>query len=70
MTFDFTKGKTAKYLVTIHMPDGCNDKLYYHYLKDAECEVRTLTCSGYYEKGTRFSLYDMVNDVRKIYKKI
>ena len=70
MKFDFTKGKTAKYLVSIYMPCGCNDQLYYHYYKEAKEKFKTLCNCGHYDAGTRFGLYDMTKDVRKDYAKI
>jgi hypothetical protein len=65
MKFDFTKGKPARYLVGIYMPDGCYDHLYYHYYREAKRKLNDLKNSGHYEKGTHMSLLDMIKDERK-----
>lgn len=70
MRFDFTKGKTLKYMVSLYMPDGCNDHMYFHYYKEAKDKLMKLSRSGFYEKGTSFSLYDIVKDIRKEYIRI
>ena len=70
MRFDFTKGKTAVYMVSIYTPDGCDDHLYYHYYKEAMEKFQKLKNSEHYEKGTSFSIYDMNKDVRKEYCRI
>lgn len=63
MIFDFTKGKATRYMLSIYMPDGCNDQLYYHYYREAKAKYESLKNSGYYEKGTIISIYDMKQDV-------
>ena len=68
MKFDFTKGKSAKYMVSIYMPDGCHDQLYYHYYREAKTKLDKLSTCGHYERGTVISLYDIKNDIRKDYK--
>ena len=70
MRFDFTKGKTAKYMVSIYMPDGCYDHLYYHSHREAKEKFDKLSKSGHYEKGTAMSLYDIQKDIRKEYARI
>lgn len=67
MKFDFTKGKPARYLVGIYMPDGCYDHLYYHYYREAKQKIKQLIDSKHYEKGTRISLSDIKKDIRKEY---
>lgn len=70
MRFDFTKAKKAVYMVSVYMPDGCTDHLYYHYYKEAKKKFNYLISSGFYEKGTAFSIYNMERDIRKDYKKL
>ena len=67
MKFDFTKGKPARYLVGIYMPNGCHDHIYYHYYKEAKQKIKQLIDSKHYEKGTRISLSDIKKDIRKEY---
>lgn len=70
MRFDKTLGKEAWYMVSIHMPDGCNDFLYYHYYKDAKDKFKWLCECGHYERETSFSLWDIRKDERKNYVRI
>lgn len=65
MKFDFTKGQPAKYMVSVYDPAGCHDQLYYHYFKEAKAELCRLKESGFYEKGTIISIYDLQKDIRK-----
>jgi len=70
MKFNFTKGKSANYIVSIYEPDGCHDQLYYHYHREAKDKLNELKGSGCYEKGTIISLYDIHKDIRKEFVRI
>lgn len=69
MTFDFTKGKKTKYIVFIYMPDGCYDRICYHYFNEAKNKFNQLCESEHYERGTAFSLFDANKFERKAYKR-
>lgn len=62
MRFDHTKGKTARYVVTLY---GWNveDHSYFHYYKEAKSLFDRL--KGHQDCGTVLSIYDLSKDVRK-----
>lgn len=71
MVCDFTNGKMdRRYLLLVNRPNGCIDKVYYHYLKDAKDGLNMLLNSGHYEKTTVFNIYDMDKDVRKYFVRL
>lgn len=70
MTFDYTKGQQAKYVVTIHHSNGfTTDRCLYHSFREAKEKFNKLKENESF-KGTAISLYDFVNDIRKDFAKI
>lgn len=67
MRFDFTKGKTATYIVSTHH-GLVDDHAYFHYYKDAKQHFDKVAEQPH-AKGTTMSLYDCVKDIRKEFKK-
>lgn len=65
MKFDFTHGKKARYMVGVHRWNA-DDHIYFHYYKDAKNKFDELRNRSLAE-GTSINLYDMDNDVRKMY---
>ena len=61
MIFDFTNGKTAKYIVSAYQ-GFTEDHWYYHYYRDAKATFNRLKDSCKWET---VNCYDMVKDVRK-----
>ena len=57
MKFDYTKGKTAKYRVTIYSWN-VNDIYYFHYLSEAKAFLKKLK-NKEYEPDTIISIYDL-----------
>lgn len=62
MKFDYTHGKTAKYMVSVH---GWNvsDQYYYADYRSAKEMFRRIV--GRQQNGISVSLWDMVKDFRK-----
>ena len=67
MKFDFTKGKSPKYMVSIY-GELIEDKIIYHYYRDAMSKFASIVAQGQ-PQGVAVSVYDMTKDVRKAYKK-
>ena len=67
MTFDYTRGQKANYLVHIYTWN-LNDKLYNHAFKEAKHHYDELVAEEW-EEGTIISLSDLNKDVRKAYKR-
>lgn len=70
MKFDRTKGKKARYLVSVY---GWNveDRYYYHYYREAKALFNEIkgkrTTSG---NGNVVSVYDIEKDVRKDFARL
>lgn len=67
MRFDYTKGKDARYMVSIY-GETIEDKYYYHYHKEAKAMFEQMKKHGF-EKGTALSIYDIKQDIRKAFIK-
>lgn len=65
MKFNFTNGKTAKYMVSVYKWNQ-QDCYYYHFFKDAMKKFESLK-SLPFEKDTVVSIYDVKNDIRKAF---
>ena len=68
MRFDYTKGKSKKYVVTAYAWN-VQDHYYFHYLKDAKEMLEKLK-SHQWEKGTILSITDMIKDQRKAFVRL
>lgn len=63
MRFFQTKGKSAKYVLSIYGPH-IEDHIYYHYYNDAKMRFNSLV-EERHEKETIISIYDLDKDIRK-----
>lgn len=63
MEFNWTKGKSTRYLVDVHRW-GVSDKFYFHYLREAKALFKKLLADEH-PTDTTIIIYDVVNDVHK-----
>ena len=68
MKFDFTHGKSAKYLVSVHRWD-ISDQYYVHSMKDAKEIFENLKVKNQ-PSDTTISIYDLIRDIRKDYVRV
>lgn len=67
MRFNCTKGKSAKYIVSLYGWD-IEDRWYYHYFKDAKARFKQIMVSQLKE-GYVASIFDLEKDERKAFAK-
>ena len=65
MKFDYTKGKSAKYMVSLY---GWNvqDRYYFHYMKEAKDTFEQIK-ANHLKAGLIASIYDLKTDERKAF---
>lgn len=63
MRFDHTAGKKPRYVIGVHYT-MTDDHIYHHYYRMAVAEFEHLKKQ---ERNAVISLYDIVNDKRKLY---
>ena len=66
MKFDYTKGQTARYMVSVYR-ELVSDQYYFHYYADAKKLFDDIVKK---EKGAIISIYDMIYDIRKNFIKV
>lgn len=67
MTFDYTNGEKAKYMVSVYAWN-VEDRYIYHTYKEAKAMFDKVSHSSL-EEGTSVSLYDMIKDIKKAFYK-
>ena len=67
MKFDYTKGKTARYMVSAYRWNG-SDQYYLHYYKEAKQIFELM--KTHESEDTIITIYDMKTDTCKDYRKI
>ena len=65
MTFNYTKGKEANYVVLVYYDHNENDRYYTNTLKEAKNLYAKLLLNDV--QGRAISIYDLKNDIRKEY---
>lgn len=69
MRFDYTKGQSAKYLVSVYY-GMLEDHYYFHYYKDAKKLFEDLKSKKEDLGGASVSINDLEKDIRKDYARI
>lgn len=65
MRFDYTKGKSARYLVSLHGWDVV-DRYYFHYFKEAK-DLFEQVKANQLKEGHKVSIYDLKTDELKAF---
>ena len=68
MRFDYTEGKTEKYIVSLYWDERNSDHFYFHEYRKAKNKFDKLKDNAL--KGATITLYDLIKDVRKEFVKL